>query len=121
MTQVVKPWGNYEVLCLEEGFQVKRIEVSPGHRLSYQVHAKRSEKWTIVRGQGLVTLNDKPIQVCPGSIVEVAIGAKHRIHNTGKEILVFVEVQLGSYLGEDDIQRLEDDYKRGESTTPRGC
>ena len=112
MIKVAKPWGNYEVLRVEEGFQVKRLEVNPGHRLSLQKHARRAEKWTIAKGNGVVTLDDQEILVTSGSVIEVPIGSKHRIHNTGKEPLIFVEVQLGAYLGEDDIERIEDDYRR---------
>jgi mannose-6-phosphate isomerase-like protein (cupin superfamily) len=112
MSRVQKPWGNYETLRLEEGFQVKRIEVSPGHRLSYQTHARRAEKWTIVRGSGLVVLNDREYPAAAGSVFEIPIGAKHRIQNTASTPLIFVEVQIGDYLGEEDIIRLEDDYRR---------
>jgi len=112
MIKVAKPWGNYEVLRVEDGFQVKRIEVNPGHRLSLQKHARRAEKWTITRGNGVVTLGDQQILVTPGSVIEVPMESKHRIENTGNQPLIFVEVQLGDYLGEDDIERIEDDYRR---------
>ena len=112
MSKVEKPWGNYEVLYVTAGYQVKRIEVNPGHRLSYQKHARRAEKWTVAKGSGLVTLDGKEISVKTGHVIEVSVGAKHRIHNTGKAPLIFVEVQLGDYLGEDDIERFEDDYRR---------
>ena len=110
--KTAKPWGNYEVLRAEPGFQVKRIEVNPGHRLSLQTHRKRAEKWTIAAGEGQVTLDSNEIQVKPGSVIDIAVGAKHRIANTGQKSLVFIEVQLGDYLGEDDIVRHEDDYRR---------
>ncbi len=112
MVKVAKPWGNYEILRVEEGFQIKRIEVTPGQRLSYQMHAKRCEKWTVAQGQGQVVLNDKTIAIQKGSMIDIPTQAKHRIENTGTESLIFFEVQIGEYLGEDDIVRLEDDYNR---------
>jgi len=112
MIKVAKPWGNYEVLRVEDGFQVKRIEVNPAHRLSLQKHARRAEKWTITKGNGVVTLDDQQILVTPGSVIEVPMESKHRIENTGNQPLIFIEVQLGDYLGEDDIERIEDDYRR---------
>lgn len=107
-----RPWGNYQVLHIEKTFQVKRVEVNPGQRLSYQLHHRRAEKWTIVTGRGLVTLNDREVSVEPGSVITIPVETKHRIHNNGGEPLVFVEVQLGSYFGEDDIVRFADDYNR---------
>ncbi len=107
-----RPWGSYEVLIDEPDHKVKQITVKAGKRLSYQKHARRSEHWFIVRGSGVVTLNDTPIAVRAGSAVDVALGASHRIENTGSDDLVFVEVQHGDYFGEDDIVRLEDDFGR---------
>ncbi len=107
-----KPWGTYEILHRGEGFQIKRIEVLPAMRLSLQQHSKRSEKWILVEGAGMVTLGDKSIPVERGSVIDIPAKVVHRMHNTGHEKLVFVEVQLGDYLGEDDIVRLEDDYNR---------
>ncbi len=107
-----RPWGNYLKFFQEPGVWVKRVEVKPGGRLSLQRHAQRSEKWIVVRGRGLAIVNDKEISVQPGSVVDVPLGAVHRISNIGKELLVFIEVATGSYLGEDDITRIEDDYAR---------
>ena len=107
-----RPWGNYTSLLIEGGFQVKRMEIDPGLRFSLQTHACRAEKWVFVSGVGIATVGDKEIPVKRGSLIEVAVGQVHRMHNTGKEPLVFIEVQLGSYLGEDDIVRLEDDFQR---------
>ncbi len=107
-----RPWGSYEVLLDAPDHKVKEIVVLPGKRLSYQVHARRSEHWFIVSGTGAVTLNDARVEVKPGSAVDIALGASHRIENTGPENLVFVEVQHGEYFGEDDIVRLEDDFGR---------
>ena len=112
MTQNVKPWGSYFILHKGPNFQVKRVEVSPALRLSLQKHAQRSEKWIVVSGAGMATVGKKEIPVKRGSLVEIAIGEVHRMHNTGNETLVFIEVQLGEYLEEDDIVRLEDDFDR---------
>jgi len=109
-----RPWGNYEVLLDETktGFKVKRIEVKPKSRLSLQKHAKRSEIWTVVKGEGLVTVGEKEFSVKVGAVVHVPKEAQHRMTNNSDQPLVFVEVQLGDYLGEDDITRLQDDYNR---------
>jgi len=108
-----RPWGNYEVLYDGEDCKVKRITVNPEQRLSYQFHNKREEQWTIVSGEGMVTIDDKKNIVKEGSVVWIPHEAKHRIENTSKENdLVFIETQLGTYFGEDDITRIEDDYER---------
>ena len=107
-----RPWGRYEVLLDEPDHKVKQLVVKPGKRLSYQMHSRRSEHWFVVRGTGVVTLDDAAIEVKAGSAVDVAQGASHRIENIGLEDLVFIEVQHGDYFGEDDIVRLEDDFGR---------
>ena len=107
-----RPWGDYAVLHGGEGYQIKEIVVKPGKRLSYQRHAHRAEHWFIVGGAGEVLLDGTPHPVGAGDSVDVAIGGLHRISNTGTEPLVFIEVQTGSYFGEDDIERLEDDFGR---------
>ena len=107
-----RPWGYYEVVDQGQGFRVKRICVGPGQRLSYQRHRQRSEHWYIVAGAGIVTLDGERSMVGEGAAVDVPVGAAHRIQNTGSEDLVLIEVQTGSYFGEDDIQRLDDDYGR---------
>jgi mannose-6-phosphate isomerase len=107
-----RPWGHYEVLADDEYAKVKRITVTPGQRLSYQRHARRSEHWVVVAGQGLVTLDGNDRAVVPGDAIDVPEGAAHRIANPGAQPLVFIEVQRGSYFGEDDIVRLDDDYGR---------
>ena len=107
-----RPWGSYEVLDEGESFKVKRIEVLPGKRLSYQKHAQRAEHWFIVSGIATVTLDDREHIVRAGESIDVAIGSAHRIENPGPHRLIFVEVQRGQYLGEDDIVRLQDDFGR---------
>ena len=107
-----RPWGFYIKFLEEKGVWVKRVEVNPGCRLSLQKHNHRSEKWNIVIGEGLVTLDGRTIEVGEGSVVDVPLGAVHRIANSGKDKLVFIEVACGDKLSEDDIIRLEDDYKR---------
>ena len=107
-----RPWGTYEVLDEGDLFKVKRIEVLPGKRLSYQKHAQRAEHWFVVSGQAKVTLNDQDIVVPAGHAIDIPIGAAHRVENEADETLVFIEVQRGNYLGEDDIVRLQDDFGR---------
>src|SRR5437016_831869 len=104
-----RPWGSFTVLDEGDSFKVKRIEVLPGKRLSYQRHSQRAEHWVVVQGSALVTLDDKEITVSTGAAIDIPIGAAHRVENRGDQLLVFVEVQRGSYLGEDDIVRLHDD------------
>ena len=111
-TSSVRPWGSYEVLAEADAFKVKTISVTPGGRLSYQRHERRAEHWFVVAGQGVVTLDGAERPVGAGDAVDVAVGAAHRIQNTGDGDLVFVEVQQGDYFGEDDIERLDDDYGR---------
>ncbi len=109
-----RPWGSFTVLDEGENFKVKRIEVLPGKRLSYQKHAQRAEHWMVVTGEARVTLNDEEITVRAGETVDVPIEAKHRVENPGAEKLIFIEIQRGSYLGEDDIVRFSDDFGRAE-------
>ncbi|SRR6266498_2835965 len=107
-----RPWGSFTVLDEADGFKVKRIEVLPGKRLSYQKHAQRAEHWVVVKGTANVTLDDREVLVEAGQAIDIAIGAAHRVENRGGETLVFIEVQRGDYLGEDDILRLQDDFGR---------
>ena len=107
-----RPWGTFTVLDEGENFKVKRIEVLPGKRLSYQKHAQRSEHWFVVQGTAKVTLDDREINVSAGEAIDIAVGSAHRVENSAEELLVFIEVQRGSYLGEDDIVRLQDDFGR---------
>ncbi len=105
-------WGYYKILEDADTHKVKRICVNPNQRLSLQSHAKREELWIVLKGRGYVTLDDKDILVIPGSIIRIPLGAKHRVKNDGVEDLEFIEVQTGSYFGEDDIVRYSDDYGR---------
>lgn len=109
----IRPWGHYDILLEDSSCKVKKITVIPGGRLSYQKHFKRSETWVVVSGTGVFTLDgvDQPIK--KGSVLYIPVESAHRIHNTDTKIdLVFIEVQQGSYFGEDDIVRLADDYGR---------
>ena len=107
-----RPWGKFEILVDSDNCKVKRITVYPGGRLSYQYHYKRSEVWTIVSGVATMTLNDKISDYIYGETILIPQGTKHRVENKGLDDLVFIEVQHGSYFGEDDILRIEDDYNR---------
>ena len=108
-----RPWGSFTVLD-DEMFdhKVKRIIVAPGKRLSYQQHAKRAEHWFIVSGQPTVVLDGVERELGPGSNIDIEIGQAHRCENRGTTPVVFIEVQHGTYFGEDDIVRLEDDFGR---------
>jgi mannose-6-phosphate isomerase len=110
--QSTRPWGRYEVLQESEFHKVKCIYVKSGNRLSYQRHQKRREHWFIVSGVASVDVDGVNFTKHPGETVEVEIGQLHRIGNYGDDELVFIEVQTGTYFGEDDIERVEDDYAR---------
>jgi mannose-6-phosphate isomerase len=107
-----RPWGNFTVLDEGEGYKVKRIEVLPGKRLSYQKHARRAEHWFIVQGEARVTLDGNEVMLYPGEYIDIPVSAAHRIENPGEVKLIFIEAQRGDYLGEDDIVRLQDDFGR---------
>lgn len=107
-----RPWGRYQVIAQGEGYKVKRIEVFPGGMLSLQVHKYRDEHWTLVQGEAYVTRGDEIIRLRSNEAIFISHGEKHRLHNRTNEICTFIEVQSGSYLGEDDIIRYEDVYKR---------
>jgi mannose-6-phosphate isomerase len=108
----IRPWGSFTVLDEGPGYKVKRIEVLPGKRLSYQKHSRRAEHWMVVQGFGRVTLDGNELALRIGDTVDVPAGVGHRIENPGVELLIFIEIQRGDYLGEDDIVRLQDDYGR---------
>ena len=107
-----RPWGRYEVLQESKTHKVKCIWMNPGTRLSYQRHKFRAEHWFIVQGTGEVTIDGKVSTVKAGETVDFPIGVLHRMANIGNEEIIFVEVQTGTYFGEDDIERVEDDYGR---------
>lgn len=107
-----RPWGYYQVLSDEPDHKVKRIVVYPGQRLSLQRHHRRMEHWHFILGYAVVTVNNREIAVRPGESIDIPQGAWHRIKNAGNDNVVFIEVQRGEYFGEDDIERLEDDYGR---------
>jgi mannose-6-phosphate isomerase-like protein (cupin superfamily) len=106
------PWGNWCVLDSTSEFKVKRIEVLPEKRLSYQKHFKREEHWYIVKGQALVTLDGQEYPLGEGDSFNIGRERLHRIENPGDTVLIFIEVQRGEYFGEDDIVRLSDDFGR---------
>jgi mannose-1-phosphate guanylyltransferase / mannose-6-phosphate isomerase len=110
--RVIRPWGSYEGLDLGDRFQVKRIVVNPGAQLSLQMHHHRAEHWVVVKGTALVTNGDKEILITENQSTYIPLGEKHRLKNPGKVPLEIIEVQSGSYLGEDDIVRFEDTYGR---------
>ncbi len=111
-----RPWGRFTILADENDHKVKRITVAPGQRLSLQRHNHRREHWLIVSGRATVTLDDTLLELEPGESIDIALRAVHRVQNKGTEDVVFIEVQLGDYFGEDDTERLEDDYGRISTT-----
>jgi mannose-6-phosphate isomerase len=113
-----RPWGSYTVLSDEaHDHKVKRLVVHPGRRLSYQRHAKRAEHWFIVAGTAEVTLDGVVTTLEPGQSIDIPLEGAHRIANAGDTDVVLIEVQHGTYFGEDDIVRLEDDYGREVDAT----
>lgn len=109
-----RPWGSFTVLDEADGYKVKRIEVLPGKRLSYQKHLRRAEHWYVVAGTARITLDGDIIDKTAGEAIDIPLEAAHRVENPGDHLLVFIEVQRGDYLGEDDIVRFEDDFGRTE-------
>ena len=107
-----RPWGWFEIIFEEAQLKIKRIMVKPGKRLSLQSHEHRAENWVVVQGQALVTLGEGIVKLEKRQAVFIPEKAKHRMENPGKEELVFIEVQTGTYLGEDDITRFQDDFNR---------
>ena len=115
--QVFRPWGSYDSIDSEDGFQVKRLIVNPGAVLSLQKHAHRAEHWVVVKGRARITRNDEVFDLGINESTYIPIGAVHRIANPGDEPVHIIEVQCGDYLGEDDIVRLEDNYGREGTNT----
>lgn len=109
---VSRPWGTYQTIYRGDTYQVKRIVVLPHQKLSLQSHNHRSEHWLIVEGNGIVTLNEKTIEVSKDDRIYIPVKAIHRMSNETDNEVVFIEVQNGDYLGEDDIIRYEDIYGR---------
>ena len=107
-----RPWGAFYVLEDADTHKVKRLHVHPGARLSYQRHQHRTEHWVIVSGEAEVTLDDEVGKYRAGETVYIGSRMKHRLANAGSEPLVVIEVQRGTYFGEDDIERFSDDYNR---------
>jgi mannose-6-phosphate isomerase-like protein (cupin superfamily) len=107
-----RPWGEFENLLDSEICKVKQIIIKPGQAPSYQYHFKRSEVWVLIQGEGELKIEDEIFKVETGDIVNVPVETKHQIKNTGTEDLIFIEIQLGEYFGEDDIVRIEDNYGR---------
>jgi mannose-1-phosphate guanylyltransferase/mannose-6-phosphate isomerase len=105
--KVTRPWGSWEVLETGDRFQVKRLEVLPGKQLSLQKHMHRSEHWVVVKGTAVVTLDDQASMVSENQGIYIPIASVHRLANPGKIPLVVIEVQVGAYLGEDDIERFD--------------
>lgn len=110
-----RPWGSFTILDEGDNFKVKRLDVLPGKRLSYQRHSRRAEHWFVVRGTAKVTLNGAEYLVNTGESIDISVGTAHRIENGGPEPLTIIETQTGDYFGEDDIERLDDDFGRAES------
>jgi mannose-1-phosphate guanylyltransferase/mannose-6-phosphate isomerase len=110
--EVHRPWGSYDSVDVGDGFQVKRIKVKPGARLSLQSHARRAEHWIVVRGTARVTRDNDVFELFANQSTYIPIGAKHRLENPGADMLELIEVQSGDYLGEDDIVRYDDVYGR---------
>ena len=106
-----RPWGSFTILDEGDGFKVKRISVKPGEKLSLQYH-HRSEHWTVVQGEATVTIGDSMKPVSINESVYIPLKEKHALANEGGELMQLIEIQLGQYLGEDDIVRLEDCYGR---------
>jgi len=111
-TEDHRPWGYYQVLSEKDDHKVKRVIVYPGKRLSLQRHHYRAEHWYIVHGEAVVTLDTGEIPLKKGESIDIPCGSVHRVMNPGKENLSFIEIQTGDYFGEDDIERIEDDFGR---------
>jgi mannose-6-phosphate isomerase-like protein (cupin superfamily) len=111
-SRVYRPWGFYESLISGDRFQVKRIVVNPGQKLSLQKHFHRAEHWVVVNGSALVTCDDTEKLVRENESIYLPLGCVHRLENPGKIPLTLIEVQSGAYLGEDDIVRIDDTYGR---------
>ena len=112
MTKETRPWGWYDVITEGSRYKVKCIEVNPGSSLSLQMHHHRAEHWVVAEGTAMVQVDDKTEIIYENQSTYIPIGSKHRLSNPGKIPLKIIEVQSGAYLGEDDIERFDDDYGR---------
>ena len=112
MEIVQKPWGTYQNLLDAPECKVKKIVINPNHRPSYQYHHKRQEQWTVIKGNLTIILDGDKVFRSPGESIKIPLGARHRAWNETDELVQFIEVQTGTYFGEDDIVRIEDDYNR---------
>jgi len=110
--QDTRPWGHFDILSDEPDHKVKRLVVEPGKRLSLQRHQQRSEHWFVVAGTPEVTRDEAIIRLGPGDAIDIPQGSLHRIANPGQDRVVIIEIQRGTYFGEDDIERVEDDFGR---------
>ncbi|BCO25694.1 alginate biosynthesis protein AlgA [Rhodoferax lithotrophicus] len=110
--RTVRPWGWFETVSEAPGHKIKRIAVLPGQRISLQKHAQRAEHWVVVQGTARVTLDDHTVDLNMGEHCDIALGQVHRLTNVTQQLVEIIEVQFGAYLGEDDIERLGDDYGR---------
>ena len=110
--KVHRPWGSYESLNIGDGYQVKRVEVNPQSSLSLQLHEHRAEHWVVVKGTAKVTNGTDTYVVNVNQSTYIPAGTRHRLENVGKDVLQLIEIQSGSYLGEDDIIRFDDNYGR---------
>lgn len=109
---VYRPWGSYESLEIRQGYQLKHIVVNPGASLSLQKHKHRAEHWTVIKGVALVTCDDREFELGVNESTFIPLGSKHRLTNNSLEPVEIIEIQIGDYLGEDDIVRYEDKYDR---------
>ncbi|MGH1543636.1 MAG: phosphomannose isomerase type II C-terminal cupin domain [Arenicella sp.] len=107
-----RPWGSFNVLCENPGYKVKSILVKPQQKLSLQSHKMRAEHWVVVQGIATVTVNEDIMRFTQGEYIYIPLGAKHRLENLSAELIEIIEVQIGDYLGEDDIVRYDDIYSR---------
>jgi mannose-1-phosphate guanylyltransferase/mannose-6-phosphate isomerase len=110
--KVIRPWGSFETISEGENYKIKRLTVNPGHKLSKQKHEFRSEAWTLISGEGIVTLDEEEILLKEGQSIVIPVGSIHRLENNNKTLLELIEVQTGTYFGEDDITRYDDIYGR---------
>ncbi|MFT4011681.1 MAG: phosphomannose isomerase type II C-terminal cupin domain [Nocardioidaceae bacterium] len=110
-----RPWGSWEVLAIGEGYKVKRIRVDGHSRLSYQTHKHRGEHWVVAAGTATCVIDGETVVATVGGCIDIPVGVPHRIGNAHDEELVIIEVMRGSYVGEDDIIRLEDDFGRADA------